>query len=127
MIVMAPRRSRSSRRSRRRHGNAPADSVKVVAERTFTPTTTWTVSRHTRPNGTGFWQLTELSGRPMARERTDWPVVYEDGRVSYDRPEKIPVRVREWCGRVLWPFRRLSSVALTAAAAQAHKRVSSRS
>jgi hypothetical protein len=101
--------------------------VKVVAERTFTPTTTWTVSRHMRPNGTGFWQLTELSGRPMAHERTDWPVVYEDGRVAYDKPEQIPKRVREWCGRVLWPFRRLSSSALSVAVAQAHKRVRSRS
>jgi hypothetical protein len=124
------RRSRPSRRSSRgkhRHGDSSTHDVKVVAERTFTPTTTWTVSRHTRPNGTGFWQLTEMSGRPFARERTDWPVVYDDGRVVYDRPEQIPARVREWCGHILWPYRNLSHTAIGAHAAAAHERHRSRS
>lgn len=117
------RSSRSSRRSSRkgaarRHGNA-VPPVHLLAERSFTPTTTWSVSRHFRPNGTGFWQLTEVSGRPFTRERTDWPVIYEDGNVVYDRPEQIPVRVREWCRRVLLPYRRLAPSALAVATAQA--------
>jgi len=99
---------------------ADAHRLSIIAEKSFTPTTTWQVSWQPRSNGTGFWQLTELSGRPFARERTDWPVIYEDGRVAYDQPEQIPVRVREWCNHALWPYRSMSFSERTTAAAEAH-------
>jgi hypothetical protein len=62
----------------------------------------WTISRHTRPNGTGYYQLTELAGRTTyAALRTDFPVIYENGNVVYDSPERLPKAVKDWTKKVL--------------------------
>lgn len=55
----------------------------------------WTITRHTRDNGTKFFQLTELAGF-----RTDWPVCV-NGHVTYDRPEQLPEEIKVWVARIL--------------------------
>lgn len=56
----------------------------------------WSLDRVTRPNGTGFYQLTEMAGF-----RTDYPVLYHTGEIAYDKPGKIPKRVRDWANRII--------------------------
>ena len=55
----------------------------------------WTLNRFLRGDGTGY---TELDDGDLI---SDNPVRYHDGRVVYDRPEKIPQAVREWVSRAL--------------------------
>lgn len=70
----------------------------VIGDRLFSGKA-WTLERVTRPNGTGFYQLTDLAG-----SRTDFPVVYHDGTVAYDNPERLPKSVRAWTERLLKKF-----------------------
>jgi hypothetical protein len=69
-------------------------NVVVVGDKLFGGKA-WTISRHTRANGSGFWQLTEMAGF-----RTDWPS-YSNGHVTYDRPEALPQAVKSWVEKVL--------------------------
>ena len=96
----------SDRRNRerspvRRAARSPTGDVRVIADKLFGGVA-WTISRHTRPNGTGFWALMELAGK----NRQDYPVVRDDahGRiisVVYDHPERLPEAVKNWTERVL--------------------------
>jgi hypothetical protein len=72
----------------------PASCV-VIADELFDGKA-WTVSVHTRANGTRFYQLTELAGA-----RTDWPRLSESGVVEYDGPDVIPFAVKAWVRKML--------------------------
>jgi hypothetical protein len=72
-----------------------SSGVTTIADRLFDGKA-WTTTRHHRPNGTHFYQLTEMAGH-----RTDWPTWLPDGRVLYDRPQQIPSRVAAWVSRVV--------------------------
>lgn len=69
--------------------------VTVIADRLFDGKA-WTVSVHTRPNGTRFFQVTELAGA-----RTAWPTLGDDGVVQYDRSETLPFSVKVWVRKTL--------------------------
>ena len=97
-----PRRhAHAARLGQRRAARSPTEGTRVVADKLFGGVA-WTISRHTRPNGTGFWALMELAGK----NRQDYPVVRDDahGRiisVVYDHPERLPEAVKNWTERVL--------------------------
>ena len=73
--------------------------IEIIGDKLFSGKA-WTLTRHVRANGTKFFQLTEMAGY-----RADWPVIYADGHVAFDRPEALPKAVKEWTTRLLYRFR----------------------
>lgn len=76
----------------------------LIAEKTL-KNQYWTLERVTRPNGTGFYQLTEFVGREVCKnrgywERTDCPVIH-GFTIAYDRPESLPDHIKNWTQRKL--------------------------
>jgi hypothetical protein len=67
-----------------------------IGERKFSDNR-WTLHRHTRENGSGFFSLCNFGGSGV----TDYPVFHYGSmtcldRVAYDRPESIPQSVQDW-------------------------------
>lgn len=67
---------------------------KVLGDKLFSGVA-WTIEIVARPNGTSYWQLTELAGKL----RTDFPTIHPGGSVAYDRPERLPTAVKSWAER----------------------------
>jgi hypothetical protein len=75
-------------RARQTHGG---HIRQTLGDRVFSGVA-WTIERVTRPNGTGYFQLTELAGKG----RVDYPVLSRAYQFTYDRPENLPLVVKSW-------------------------------
>jgi hypothetical protein len=68
---------------------------KTIAVKTFAPSI-WKLERYDRQDGshTHYYKLTELGGKHRCDYPSHIPDLYH--RVTFDRPEAIPARVRLW-------------------------------